>query len=79
MLQFGTFKSMESLMENNYWLVINVLRDAVDGRANKNQVSDARLALAMALDRAVVGGLPSDEIKRLIGVLDELSDKIEEL
>lgn len=66
-------------MENNYWLVINVLRDAVDGRANKNQVSDARLALAMALDRAVVGGLPSDEIKRLIGVLDELSDKIEEL
>lgn len=70
---------MESLMENNYWLVINVLRDAVDGRANKNQVSDARLALAMALDRAVVGGLPSDEIKRLIGVLDELSDKIEEL
>lgn len=66
-------------MENNYWLVINVLRDAVDGRVNKNQVSDARLALAMALDRAVVGGLPSDEIKRLIGVLDELSDKIEEL
>lgn len=66
-------------MENNYWLVINVLRDAVDGRANKNQVSDARLALAMALDRAVVGGLPSDEIERLIGVLDELSDKIEEL
>lgn len=66
-------------MENNYWLVINVLRDAVDGRANKNQVSDARLALAMALDRAVVGGLPSDEIERLIGVLNELSDKIEEL
>ena len=66
-------------MENNYWLVINVLRDAVDGRVNKNQVSDARLALAMALDRAVVGGLPYDEIKRLIGVLDELSDKIEEL
>lgn len=66
-------------MENNYWLVINVLRDAVDGRANKNQVSDARLALDMALDRAVVGGLPSDEIERLIGVLDELSDKIEEL
>lgn len=68
-----------SIMENNYWLVINALRDAVDGCANKNQVSEARLALAMALDRAVVGGLPSDEIERLIGVLDELSDKIEEL
>lgn len=68
-----------SIMENNYWLVINALRDAVDGRANKNQVSEARLAIAMALDRAVVGGLPSDEIERLIGVLDELSDKIEEL
>lgn len=65
-------------MENNYWLVINTLHDAVDGRANKNQLSEARLALAMALDRAVVGGLPSDEIERLIGVLDELSDKIEE-
>lgn len=65
-------------MENNYWLVINTLRDAVDGRANINQVSETRLALAMALDRAVVGGLPSDEIERLIGVLDELSDKIEE-
>jgi len=66
-------------MENNYWLVINALRDAVNFRANKEQVSEARLALAMALDRAVVGGLPSDEIERLIGVLDELSDKIEEL
>ena len=66
-------------MENNYWLVINVLRDVVDGRANKNQVSEARLALAMALDRAVVGGQSSDEMERLIGVLDELSDKIEEL
>lgn len=42
-------------MKNNYWLVIDALRDSVDGRANKNQVSEARLALAMALDRAVVG------------------------
>ncbi len=66
-------------MGNNYWIVINTLRDAVNFRANKKQVSEARLALAMTLDRAVVGGLPSDEIERLIGVLDELSDKIEEL
>lgn len=66
-------------MENNYWLVINAYRDVVDSRANKKSLVEARLALAMALDRAVVGGLPSDEIERLIGVLDELSDKIEEL
>lgn len=65
-------------MENNYWLVINAYRDVVDSRANKKSLVEARLALAMALDRAVVGGLPSDEIERLIGVLDELSDKIEE-
>lgn len=65
-------------MENNYWLVINAYRDVVDSRANKKSLVEARLALAMALDRAVVGGLPYDEIERLIGVLDELSDKIAE-
>lgn len=65
-------------MENNYWLVINALRDAVDGRANKNQVSEARLALAMELDRLVVGGQSSDELTKLVEVLDELSDKIAE-
>ncbi len=65
-------------MENNYWLVINTLRDVVSRKCDENMLRNARLKLAMALDRAVVGGLPSDEIERLIGVLDELSDKIEE-
>lgn len=62
--------------ENSYWLVINALRDMVNCGANKNSLSDARLALSIELDRRVVGGLPSDETTRLIGVLDELSDKI---
>lgn len=41
-------------MENNYWLVINALRGAVNGRANRNEIAKARLRLSMALDRAVI-------------------------
>lgn len=65
-------------MENNYWLVINALRGAVNGRANRNEIAKARLRLSMALDRAVIYNLPTDEINRLIGALNELSDNIEE-
>ncbi len=65
-------------MENNYWLVINALRGAVNGRANRNEIAEARLRLSMALDRAVIYNLPTDEINRLIGALNELSDNIEE-
>lgn len=61
-------------MENNYWLVINALRGAVNGRANRNEIAEARLRLSMALDH----NLPTDEINRLIGALNELSDNIEE-
>lgn len=66
------------LMKNNYWLVINTLRDAVIFGENKDTLNKARLALSMELDRRVVGGTSSDETLRLLGVLDELSDKIAE-
>lgn len=65
-------------MKNNYWLVINALRETLSGRVNKNTLDKARLTLSLALDRAVVGGTSSDEFLRLIGVLNELSDKIAE-
>lgn len=65
-------------MKNNYWLVIDTLREAVNGTLDEKTLADARLALAMELDRLVVGGQSSDELTKLIGVLDELSDKIAE-
>lgn len=64
-------------MENNYWLVINALRDAVIFGANKNALNKVRLALSMELDRCVVGGTSSDEVSRLIGVFDELDAKFD--
>jgi hypothetical protein len=65
-------------MENNYWLVIGTLLEAATSGPNRKHIAEARLKLATAFDRAVVCNLPSGEITKLLGVLDELSDKIEE-
>lgn len=65
-------------MENNYWLVIDTLFETATSGPNRKHIAETRFKLATAFDRAVVCNLPSDEIERLIGVLDELSDKIAE-
>ena len=63
-------------MKDSYWLVIDALREMINSTADREMLTGARLSLSLELDRAVVGGTSSDEIERLIGVLDELSDKI---
>lgn len=63
-------------MGNNYWLVIDTLRQAIDGRLSCKTLAEARFLLSVELDRTVVGGLPTEELSRLIGVFDGLSDII---
>ena len=68
---------MESLMENNYWSVINLLVSCIEnGRVDADELKNARLLLSTELDKRSVCNLPTDETKRLLSVLDGLYDKV---
>lgn len=63
-------------MENNYWLVINALVDCLEHGVDRERLKEASFKLATELDRRVVGNLPTDEIKRLVGVLERLNYEV---
>lgn len=64
-------------MENSYWTVINTLLSFVEGgRVDAATLKNAHLRLSTELDRRIVGNLPSEEIKRLLAVLDGLYAKV---
>ena len=68
---------MESLMENNYWSVINLLVSCIEnGKVDADELKNARLLLSTELDKRSVCNLPTDETKRLLSVLDGLYDKV---
>lgn len=64
-------------MTENYWLVINALKSALNGTLTDKNLREARLALSIALDKRVVYQQPSEDITQLLGVLDGLTANIE--
>lgn len=64
-------------METEYWTLINALLSFIEkGRVDGATLKKARLSLSLALDKRLACNLPAEEIKRLIGALDGLYDKV---
>lgn len=64
-------------MENSYWTIINLLVSCVENsKVDADELKKARFLLATELDKRLVCNLPSDEIKRLVSVLDGLYKEI---
>lgn len=64
-------------MENDYWIVINLLQSCINtGKVEVDALRKARFLLSTELDKRSVCNLPTDETKRLLLVLDGLYDKI---
>lgn len=64
-------------MENNYWSVINFLVSCIEnGRVDAEGLKKAHFLLSTEFDRRSVHNLPTDEIERLLSVLDGLYDKV---
>lgn len=64
-------------MTENYWLVINALKSALNGTLTDKNLREARLALSIALDKRIVYQQPSEDITQLLGVIDGLTANIE--
>lgn len=63
--------------ESGYWTVINLLVSCIEsGRVDAGELKNARLLLSTELDKRSVCNLPTDEMKRLLSVLDGLYDKV---
>ncbi|WP_289075729.1 hypothetical protein [uncultured Bacteroides sp.] len=64
-------------MQENYWTMIDFLVGCIRNKGvDADELKNARYRLSVALDKRLVCNLPSDEIKRLISVLDGLYKEI---
>lgn len=64
-------------MQENYWIVINLLQSCVKtGNVDADVLKNARFRLYTELDKRLVCNLPTDETKRLLSVLNGLYDMV---
>ena len=64
-------------MNEDIWSAIEALAGVATGDLGEDALKKARYRLSLALDRVVVGNLPSEDFSRLIGVLNQVSDKLQ--